>query len=354
MRLWVIAFLWITLVAQVPDRADLTRLIGELLTALDKKEFTQATDLASKLDDGVQLQYKAWLVRDSKQRVEDVLSWLPVDTEAILVHQEPFTVDAEQNPDRLFGKPTQQYLTDRLAAVDQGKFYRALHGRTIRLAVMATKGIPDRGKTTSTPALMPDIDVAYFYFLTEPVDLRSLPNTEMSVAGVPSWRATAQIDARQPFQPGRTEPATREDENWIALAKPDLLVLAHSRSVLEDSLGKIVKGSRTRALPTSLSEWAQVDITAPSWGLRHYRTAQLDEQAVGVTMQFDPLKKRLDMRYLGESQNYMRYLQKYRETDQFQTDQPEPGVLRLTADTAKRGDYPVHFAVGTLGFGRYR
>ena len=116
-RILILAFLTVSLGAQA-DKSDLTRLARELRTAIEKKELTTAADLAIQLDHDVQLRYRAWLIRDAHKWVDDVLTWLPPDTEALFVNQEPFVVDPSESPEALYGRPTQIYAIDRLSALN--------------------------------------------------------------------------------------------------------------------------------------------------------------------------------------------------------------------------------------------
>jgi hypothetical protein len=208
-------------------------------------------------------------------------------------------------------------------------------------------------------------DVVYLYFLDAPLDL---PGPSESIRGRPVWRAVAQIDSGAPFRPG-VERTKRDDENWIALARPDLMILTNNRNLLSNVLDRILDGSQTRALPLSLPEWKQVDRRAPFWALRHYASsskprlgqpeyalAELprpDGRATGVTVQFYSAEDRLEVRYMSAAQ-----LASRGPTDsiysQFKVDQPQTGVWRLVSDVRERGSWPLFLALGMLGFGTYQ
>jgi hypothetical protein len=171
------------------------------------------------------------------------------------------------------------------------------------------------------------------------------------------------------FQP-RMEPAQRDDTNWIALARPDLLILVNQKELLNEILERILHGSQTRALPAALPEWTQVDRTTPFWGLRHYTTRskpkpgergceaaelpQPDCTASGVTVRFDTVQQRLEVRYLSETELAQHGMLGNGVRREFRVDQPQSGVWRLVSDVQKSGPWPVHFALVMLGFGMYR
>jgi hypothetical protein len=365
LRALIIAFCASTLRAQTPSQSDLIRLTGELRSAIERDQLASAADLAATLDEGVKAQHRAWLIRDADQRVDEVLTWLPVNTESLWVSQDPFTVNADEPLNLLTGRTTQLYSVDRLSALNDGKFYRLLSGKTIRFTVAATWN-NTFSQTTMIPALAPRQDVAYFFFFGQPIDFG--PQDEY-IQGRPVWRGVARIlDRKAPFRRG-VEPPPLDDENWLAFTQPDLLILTSTKELLGEILQRVAHGSETRALPLTLTEWSQVDRHASFWGLRHYtdqskpkpnergfRTATLpqpDGAASGVAINFDSFRHRVEIRYMSEAP-----LTPAGPADdvhrEFQVDQPQPGVWRLVSDVRARGDYPVHFAFTMLGFGGYR
>jgi hypothetical protein len=353
--------------AQTSDQASLARLTRELRRAIQDDTFNSAVEIATRLDDAVDAKHRAWLVRDSRERVEEVLAWLPRETESFWVNQEPFVINREESVYLLSGRPTQAYSLDRLMALNDGRYYSLLTNQTVRLVVAATRSM--RGPQfdmVAVPGAMPPQDVVYFYFFKDPIDL---PPPDESVQEWPVWRASARIDAGGVFRPG-VERAQRDDTNWISLARPDLLILVNRKELLSEILSRIEGGSKTRALPSALPEWSQVDRNAPFWGLRHYTTGskpkagargcdaaelpQPDCAAVGVTVRFDTVHQLLEIRYLSETklaqqQGPFDYVRR-----EFQVDQPQTGVWRLVSDVQARGPSPVHFALIMLGFGVYR
>lgn len=344
-----------------PDPLRLTR---ELRAVIDRDELVAAVDLAAKLDALIQAKQSAWLIRDAQERVNEVLTWLPADTESVWVNQEPFTLRADESLELMGERPILLQSLDRLCAMDEGKYYRALSGRTIRLAVAGGRNMRGSGPALAIPGPIAAQDVAYFYFFSEAVDL---PTPDELVQGRPVWRGVAKIDAGPPTWPSR-ERQEREDENWMSLARPDLLVLTNNKELLDEILLRILHGSKTRALPATLPEWNHVNLHAPFWGLRHYTdqsrqrpgergftNAELpypDGVAVGATIQLDTAQQRLEIRYLSQAQLAQRRGNNLRR--QFQIDQPENGVWRLVSDARQRGPWPVHLALMMLGFGMYR
>jgi hypothetical protein len=349
------------------SQSDPSKLLRDFRTAIAENAPTTAADAADKLDQAIRARYQAWLVRDAPQRVDEFLSWLPADTETFWVNQEPFLVNLDERPEAFFAKPIQRFSTDRLAAAGDGRIYKALTGRTIRMVASGAKGYQENREILNTPGpRTPPTEVVYFYLLNEPFDA---PPPDETIENRPVWKAPAKIMDWSTRRPGQEHPKI-DDDNWIALARPDLLILANRREVLSALLVRIGQGAESRALPASLVEWKHVNRAASFWGLRHYSASakpkagergyeaaelpRADGSATGASVQFDQSSLRLEIEYLSAAP-----LTKSRgPTDhlrtEFQVDQPSAGVWRLTSDVKARGQYPVLFAMQLLGYGEYR
>jgi hypothetical protein len=348
-----------------PIQPDPLPIVRELRSVIERDELGAAADLAAKLDAVVQAKQSAWLIRDAHERVDQVLTWLPAETESIWANQEPFTLQADESLDLMTSRPTLLQSLDRLCALDDGKYYRALSGRTIRLVIAGGRNMGGQGEVIGIPGPIAAQDVAYFYFFSEPVEL---PGHDELMEGHPVWRGVAKIDAGAPLQPRQKRPQ-REDENWMSLTRPDLLVLTNKRELLSEVLSRILHGSKIRALPPTLPEWNQVDRNAPFLGLRHYadqskpkpgergfKNAYLpypDAAAVGTVVQIDTERQRLEILYLSQVRPAQRGTSDSLRRE-FQIDQPQAGVWRLVSDIGQRGPWPVHLALMMLGFGMYR
>jgi len=330
---------------------DLNTLLRDFRGAIGNNDLATATDLAISLDDGVQARWQTWMVRDVRQRVAELLTWLPAGTETLLVDQQPFVLG------NTAGRPDAAYLSGRLSMAG------GLRGRTVRIAAASEMQIRDRaGVALTIPAAMPDAATVSFYFLAEALDADSLSGREQNILGRPVWRLAARA-------------RSRDDDTWMALARPDLLVAVNSRELLADVMDQIVKGSTARALPASLGEWAEVDRSAPVWALRHYpdagehaavelrdatnpktagsRLFQTDPNAAGIVVNFDPGRQALDIRYLSRADRLGIYIEQMLNRE-FQVDRSRPGVWRLQSNLRERGEFPFHLAMAMLGFGGVR
>jgi hypothetical protein len=370
-RMIVFGVVAVTLLAQTRPSPDLDAVIRNLRSAIDKDDLTAAAELAAKLDDAVKQQFDAWLIRDASQRVDEVLTWLPEDTEALIVYEDPFVINASDSISDFDGQPGRRYTSDRLMALNGGKLYSSLAGVTVRLVAAGIKTIRDRSvgsDVTATPTPMQGAETAYFYFLAEPCDPSVLGAPDQTIGGHSAWLGTATVDAGAPI--GTRERPTREDRTWLTFASPSLLVMSNSLEMVGLLLQRVTHGSQRQALPGNLAEWAEVDRGADFWGLRHYSdpgdhrdmsnprsnlnpARQRDPLAIGVTVRLYAASRDLEIRYLSDAVQLPRFIDGP-PTPQFKAKQVRTGLWDVTSNIHDRGDYPFHVAARLLGFGEYR
>ena len=229
---WLGLICCISVGAQTPPADNLAPLLRDFRIALENDRLSVAAELADRLENSVRAKYDAWLIRDARERTQEIIGWLPIDMESLWINQKPFVIDPQQSIELLHGHPTQAYSMDRLMALNGGDIYRALANRTVRLAGGAARRIGEPSMGIPGPVAA---NVAYFYFFDNPV---SLPPPTEQIEGYPAWRATATVDAGAPFRPGLAR-ETREDVNWLVLVKPDVLILANSREMTGQILARM-------------------------------------------------------------------------------------------------------------------
>src|SRR5438105_214913 len=111
--------------AQPPSNQDPTRLLRDVQNAIGNRDLVDAYDAVSKLDDAIQTRIRTLMVRDARQRVDEVLTWLPATTESLIVSQEPFVIgNSSQRLDAM-------YLMGQLALLNGGTVLSALRGHTV-------------------------------------------------------------------------------------------------------------------------------------------------------------------------------------------------------------------------------
>jgi hypothetical protein len=361
------------LAGQAPRAADPKEVLRQVDDALKAGELVKAADLATQLDEEVQRRFRASLVTDAAQRVDETLEWLPSDMESLFVLQRPVVVNSGELEVSFSGRPAEYYALDRIAALDQGRIIRQLDGRTIRLTIAAVKNMRTRGIGMQVPALMPDGDAAYFYYFTAPIEPALLGSPDEKAGAFALWMRAAEIDTGEQGVPGSHERPKREDRTWLALARPDLLVAASSKELMVALLGRMGAGARPeqgRALPRLLPEWSLVDRSAPFWGLRHFSElgsrrdltnprwtddgAAPDPLSRGLAVRFDVDSGTVETRFVHAGGQPPSVLARSGPGVDFQADKSEDGTWRLRSNIRERGPFPFHLALCLLGFGGYR
>ncbi len=350
--------------AQDATSQDLARQASELSSALQRDNLVSAAEIVAKLDEAVQVQRLAAMVRDSSDRAQEVLSWLPPDMESFWVNQRPFVFDEQKLKGSSAELAISSFSLDRLAAQNGGKFIDSLKGLTVRMAMAAARKIHPKDSSVGIPAPMTSGDALYFYFLTE--EWKPAEHEDETLEGRPVWQGIASITGAYAPRPG-VQPPKIEDKNWIALARPNLLILSNQKELLATVLKEMRNPSARGA---SFSEWNRVDRSASFWGIRRYTAASKpmprtrgcdaaelpypDCLATGVTLQFDSATHQLEVHYLSDGQLPQSGYYGDSLRREFQVTQPQPGDWRLVSDLEKRGAYPFQFAMIMLGFGDYR
>jgi hypothetical protein len=102
-----------------------------------------------------------------------------------------------------------------------------------------------------------------------------------------------------------------ENDIWtscITIPRADVLVIATNRGYLEELLRRRKTRTGVRALPEQLQEWQWIDVTAPFWALRHYRRDAPDDvldgfdtAAVGVTAHVNSDGRTIVAHYLSHA-----------------------------------------------------
>lgn len=248
------------------------QLVNDVESGVLSRDPSAAYDAAVRLDDSLQAQLRAALPKDGGSAAERVLTWVPPAWDAFVFDQRAFVI-GERNP-----RADASVMAGRLLQLD------GLRGATVRMSAAAG----------ASPG-----ETARFYFFEKNINPGPLGNAQMFILGRPFWRA--------------------DGDSWLTLARPDLLIASPGRDVLAGILGRVLNGSPTRALPPSLSEWSDVDRTAPLWGLRH-------AGAESIVLKLDSEQK-LEVRCACAARPSP-------AQGEFQVSQPRRGVWLLRSDAA--------------------
>jgi hypothetical protein len=237
--------------------------------------------------------------------VEQVISWLPTDTESITVSRGSFAFPrsaAEQNgsQERVISDAelSRYFESLPLAPLEfkDGALARHVEGKQVILALEGARRfrapanlgeMPYEGCSIAVFSDNLDREIASFIkeFRKNALKVEIIEGQEVSI-----------------FQ------EKLEGDIWTAyVAFPDshISVVCTDRSYLSQVLARRKHGDVKRALPSDLPEWKYVNASARFWGLRHYDQNQSkvdpsspfggqkaanspDEQAIGFTFAFDP------------------------------------------------------------------
>jgi hypothetical protein len=267
--------------------------------------------------------------------LDQVLHWLPADTETIIVTN-TFTI----NP------PKNQEDADELAASDYHKAMELLRnkdliGRKVLLAVEGSRCFRVPRASGVLPYQGCEISIV------EESAAPALTSAVQSI--VKTAKKTTEIA-------GKSVAVFEEKAGkhiwtfFLVQPKPQILLYATHRGYLQQVLEQMEKAPETRAMPPELPEWKIVDTASPVWAIRHYSKAAAakditsplregraianvrDTEAVGLAFSGDPAAKRATVWYLSRSKNLIAIASKNfaPEVLKPKVEQAQPGVARVT------------------------
>jgi hypothetical protein len=193
------------------------------------------------------------------QQVDELLWWLPPDTETVEVMQVP-TVKHEG--------PLYAIFPVLRGHVDFGDLsYGELSKR--HLAGAKVKAVVEGSRHFRAPSGLGEMphDGARIYIFGESMG----PAGNALMADL--LRAAAKVEEVEGLRVAVFRDRLENDvwTTYVTVPRPDLLVVATDRDYLTQVLRRAVKHDGERALPEELPEWKWIDRDAPYWALRHYR-----------------------------------------------------------------------------------
>jgi hypothetical protein len=284
--------------------------------------------------------------------LNQVLSWLPVDTETVLGANGPFAWDPKA-PSK--DSPSQERLTATelemqsrmfpltLLNFKNGEFGEFVKGKTVLLAIEGSR----RFRPPSELGLMRYEGCLIMVFIPT-----------VSLDGAAFMSAVANSAVRFEERNG-TKIAVFEEESegdtwttFVGFPRGNVAVVATNLDYLATLLVRMRGTPGARALPQDLSEWKHVDTNAPVWGIRHYlkQGAELDPSsplqgqnaanipdanAVGVTLSFSPAADRTaTVDYFSTNPDVRRILSGYLTMEDAATAAPREFQMRLRQPAA--------------------
>jgi hypothetical protein len=255
--------------------------------------------------------------------LQEVLSWLPEDTETIAVARGPFVLPSTTTPIKEDEKENRVVKDRELAELFQslplslfgfkdGLLLPRLKGKRILLGIEGSRHfrppsglgqMPYEGCAIALLADNLDDDIASFAKSNRKAVLRVEKTANQEVAV---------------FQ------EKLENDIWtifVAFPNKRMIAVATNRDYLEEVLARLGGKKGNRALPNDLPEWKYVNTDLQFWGLRHYDRSQAnmdpsspfggkksandpDEQSIGLTLIFDhSIGKSAKITYLSDNKS---------------------------------------------------
>jgi hypothetical protein len=349
-----------------PPPDDLLSLTDRVRAAMAYGDWKTAAELSAALRNAVREERDRSLAVTNSDQISHVLTWLPDNTETLVVAQQPFTVVLKEQQSRT-DAPTaaRTYLLGMIGPFEE--LLKSVDGATIRYAVLAARKFANHPADSqgTLPLGMIAFEGCAVYGLANPVAESAFPQMpDLVIQGQPVWSVKQQLEG----QARNAEPVY--ETNFAAEIKADVLLVCNDKDFFSSILSRISvvpRGSRFERLP----EWKQVDRSAPVWGIRDFALAnaetdpthpanspseQSDAGAIGVAVQVGLPAGKVQMRWLSTGKGNI---------FEGSTDAGElkgaatmrrvfEGVWELTvSDEGEAGSYAVFVSMAMLGFAVY-
>lgn len=259
----------------------------------------------------------------SLDSINDVLWWLPEDTETVSVVRGPFKLAAldSELPDDMPGLERVD-LTLRMAplgalqTIKKGRFYKPLIGRSLLFSVEGSRKF--RSPTSLGSMLYEGCQIVVLQQglgAARDAFVRQIASNAKQVQSIVGQQVMV-------FE------ENLEEDTWkflVAIPAPNVFLLATNQDFLTQVLKRMHQGGERRALPENLLEWKHVDTKAKFWAVRHYDKADAqddpssplsgeergvnwpDTQALGIVFDFDPERSRVTtVKYLSANKDALK------------------------------------------------
>jgi hypothetical protein len=249
--------------------------------------------------------------------VEEILGWLPADTQTVTVLNGPVEVSlprevepaAEEGPAHVIDWMLRFALLGPMGEAHR----RHLLGLPVTLAVEGSR----RFRAPRRLGLMPyeGCHVVLFQNALGPVGDALLASLASEGARETTIEGHRVMEREEQW----------EDDRWrilVAHPRPRVLLIATHEGYLREVLGRMDRTGLAQALPPSLPEWGYLDTGARLWAVRHYDAADApndpssplnerqmmvrgvtDPGALGLVFAYHPDRKLLRITYLTRASN---------------------------------------------------
>jgi hypothetical protein len=243
------------------------------------------------------------------ESVEVAISWLPADTETIVVSRGPFGLTTNAPVRETKDNPiSDKELMSDFEDLSLGQFLfkdgllaKRLEKKTVNFAVEGSRHF-------RPPADLGEMRYEGCSIILFTDDL----GDEIGSFAKDARRSALNVEGIANHQVFVFQEKLERDTwtTFAAFPNDHMVLLATDRNYLVEVLARMGGKIGPRALPDDLPEWKYVNTHARSWGLRHYDNSQSqldptspqggrksanfpDEQAIGLAFVFDPQSGRL-------------------------------------------------------------
>ena len=257
------------------------------------------------------------------ETIEQVLNWLPEDTETVIAVQSfELALPPKSNDVVPVGPFDLKLLIDSLALGewDHDKYLKPLLGQKVKLALCGGRQF----ETVSSFGTLRSENCAIIVF-DKNLDEAGTKWTDNVRKGA---KETREIAGREVF----VFPSTIDGDGaykakpwqgtYVLMLKPDTLLCASSDRYLAEVLRRVDETPQSRALVDNLPEWKLVDPRAPAWMVRHI-PANSGRLVTGLVWTWK--NDRLEVIYLPDAQRMGKKIEEAITARWRPSDLPAPG-----------------------------
>jgi hypothetical protein len=199
--------------------------------------------------------------------LNQVLGWLPIDSETLVVSTGPFPFPRKSTDDLPFLETAHNLSFAWVTQLDNGRLQEALQGQKVLVAMEGSR----RFTRPKELGMMPYEGCAVLQF-----DVSAHEALQAAVAAC-FERAVETVRVGDTKAAVFIEKSRLDD--WrllIAQPRPGVLLCATNQKFLEEVLTRMKGTPSDRAFPEQLPEWEHVNTAAAVWGMRHFRRDFVD------------------------------------------------------------------------------
>jgi hypothetical protein len=306
--------------------------------------------------------------------IDEVLWWLPEDTETVSVVRGPFKVPGDSEspatitPNDYVALALTGFNLGLLNSLRRGRFYKSIVGSNVKFSISGSRKF--QSPTGLGGMLFEGCEITVF---DSGIPSRSTLIRRMT----PLAKQVLTIGGHRVLM---FEQELEEDvwKIYVAFPAPNVLLCASNEDFLTQVLKRMYQRGDKRALPENLPEWKQVNTNAKFWSVRHYQRTDTpldpssplsgedleaswsDAEATGIVLDFDPGRSAsVTVKYLSRNKDVLRLFSDY-HTKIEQGFKPvirlrEPGVVEMIVpfDTDDRGGISLLVLLTLLGHSIY-